>query len=493
MSTLLKISDATKSPVHFYLNLFSVTHFEKKRTTLNLPEKFHEEINFSKESTTTQWASYSEGYLRTHGFFVFKENLPPFELHEALRKALPMDALKKGTTQIDVSTLTSAESSFFLNAIGNLFSITDYKPTAFGKKNSAAQTTEKKSKDETLNIILKSKGSLRENENNFRTGYAEGKAINFVRELSDLPGNELRPLHYLQRLKGIAKDLKITLTFHDQKSLEKMGAGAFLAVVSANPSEPYGIAKLHHKPKNAKRKIALVGKGLCFDTGGYNIKTGDSMNGMHRDMNGSAVALALTKHLIEEHTDLEIETYLAIAENLISPSAYRPNDVVVASNGLSIEVVDTDAEGRMVLSDTLVLASKSKPDLIIDFATLTGAVMRALGTARSGVFSNHPRLMDATVKAGTECGERVWGFPIGEDYLSALESEIADIKQCGPGNFADHIYAATFLSQFVEKSVPWVHVDLASAENKGGLGLSAREVTGFGVRLGKKIIQNFLK
>ena len=490
------VRDARK-PAAYTLHVFNQKTIEKQKKTITLPEKFCDELIFEKKSTPFKFASFPEGYGRTSAFLILTDELSTFTLHETLRKSLPMDTLLKGSALINVATISAFESERVLNAVGNLFALASYSPERFGRGAVERSERMKKQNGKSIEIEIRSSGKAADAEKIFETGYREGSAINLVRKLSDLPGNELRPEHYLDRVKTLMKDHKITSTFYDQKALKKLNAGAFLAVVRANPSEPYGILKLHYKPnkkpKVSKKKVAIVGKGLCYDTGGYNIKVGESMFGMHRDMTGSAVALALTKHLIEEESEVEIETYLALAENLISPSAYRPNDVVTASNGVSIEVVDTDAEGRMVLADTLVMASNEKPDLIIDFATLTGAILRSIGTARSGIFSNSEKLLAVGLKAGNETGERVWSFPIGEDYMTGLESEVADIKQCGPGNFCDHIYAATFLSQFVENNVPWIHVDLSAESNKGGLGLSGRDVTGFGVRFGKRVIQSFLK
>ncbi len=277
------------------------------------------------------------------------------------------------------------------------------------------------------------------------------------------------------------------------KELKKRGAGAFLAVIKGDLNDRAGIAHLRYQGgKKSKKNIAIVGKGLCFDTGGYNIKTGDFMLGMHKDMTGSAVALSLFCALVELKVDYEVNVYLALAENLVSHEAYRPNDVVIASNGMSIEVVDTDAEGRMVLTDTLVMASESKPDLIIDFATLTGSVVRAIDTRRCGAYSNQLKVSQLAVNVGEQCGERVWNFPIGEDYNDALRSDIADIRQCSTSTSSDHIYAATFLSKFVSKKTPWIHIDLAADCNKGGLGIVSTETTGFGVRFGYYFISEFL-
>lgn len=427
------------------------------------------------------------GVDQNYTLIVFKKGIETFHFHEAIRKNFNFDGSKVSQLWVDLTHLNSEMSKIAINAIGNYLTICAYKAPQYGKK-----AEKKNEKQKLVDVYFDTKAKHTEIEKQFEHALLQGRSTNLVRFLAELPGNELRPVQYLEKIKKLAKFWGAQVQFLDQKTLEKRNANAFLAVVSANPNEPYGIVHLSYKPKKSSgKKIALVGKGLCFDTGGYNIKTGNYMFDMHRDMTGSAVALATFGLLCESETKDEVHAYLALAENLISPSAYRPNDVVIASNGVSIEVVDTDAEGRMALSDTLVLACENKPDLVIDFATLTGAAVRAIDTRRSATFSNNDSLLKQAHVSGDETGERVWGFPIGGDYWEGISSEIADVRQCGHGNSADHIYAATFLSSFVKPEIPWLHVDLSSEAHKGGLGLCAKEVNGFGVRLAEHVVNNF--
>jgi len=180
---------------------------------------------------------------------------------------------------------------------------------------------------------------------------------------------------------------------------------------------------------------------------------------------------------------VNIDCWLAIAQNLISPHAYKQNDVITSLNGTTIEIIHTDAEGRMVLADTLTLAAREKPDVMIDFATLTGSMHTALGSRYSGVFSNRDDLLEKALAAGKSSGERIWAFPSDADYDVELESRAADIKQCTLEGEADHILATRFLSRFVD-DVPWLHMDLSASNNKGGLGAIGSDVTGFGVSWG---------
>ena len=207
-------------------------------------------------------------------------------------------------------------------------------------------------------------------------------------------------------------------------------------------------------------------------------------------MNGSAVALGILYAATEARLPVKIDCWLAIAQNHIGPLAYKQNDVVKALNGTTIEIIHTDAEGRMVLSDTLTLASREKPELIMDFATLTGSMCTALGDRYSGILGNQPELLQQTIQAGVAAGERVCAFPSDDDYDEDLESNIADVKQCTLEGGADHILATRFLSRFIEGEVPWVHVDLSSSDRKDGLGAVASAVNGFGVGLGLQLIRS---
>jgi leucyl aminopeptidase len=267
------------------------------------------------------------------------------------------------------------------------------------------------------------------------------------------------------------------------------------AVDQGNPESSGGIYEISYIPKRSKNKnsVALVGKGLCFDTGGYDVKTNGYMISMKGDMTGSAVAISNLITAARLKLPLKMKAFLGVTENHISPRAYKPDDVVIAMNGVSIEVINTDAEGRMVLADTLALTCKSKPELIIDYATLTGAATIAIGTNYSAVFSNRENLHSKLQKAGVDSGERVWPFPIDPECAKALESPVADLIQCTKGRSPDHIMAAYFLSRFVEDTIPWVHVDLSAADRPGGLAHVDSMFTGFGVRWTMEFLKTHFK
>lgn len=310
-----------------------------------------------------------------------------------------------------------------------------------------------------------------------------------ARQLTMLPPNELTPAIYRERLARMADERGWQHEEYDMARLRAMGAGAFVAVAQGSMPQDAAIVHLAYRPQQAEKTVALVGKGICFDTGGHNLKPAKYMNGMHEDMNGSAVAVGILLAASRARLPLNIDCWLAIAQNHIGPGAYKQNDVVTALNGTTIEIMHTDAEGRMVLADTLTLASRAKPEFIMDFATLTGSMINALGNRYSGVLGNRPALLHQATEAGTAAGERVCAFPFDEDYEEDLESAIADIKQCTLESEADHVLAARFLSKFIEGDIPWLHVDLSSANRKGGLGAVANDVSGFGVGLGLEMLK----
>jgi leucyl aminopeptidase len=314
---------------------------------------------------------------------------------------------------------------------------------------------------------------------------ASARAGNLVRALTVLPPNKLDAPAYRRLLRQLARQHGLQFRWYAEPELKRLGAGAFLAVARGNAARDAGIAHLRWRagPRRRARApdVALVGKGILFDTGGVNLKPHRSMLEMHTDMAGSAVALACLVALSELKSAVAADAWLAISENNTGPTAYRPQEVVRASNGTTIQVIHSDAEGRMVLADTLSLAARTGPKLMIDFATLTGACVHALTERYSGVFTNRPEFAETLLAAGRISGERVWNFPLDEDFDGDLESSIADVLQCALDGKGDHILAARFLQRFVGE-LPWVHVDLSSATRRGGLAHVSTEITGFGVR-----------
>ncbi len=328
-----------------------------------------------------------------------------------------------------------------------------------------------------------------------RATQAAAAGNNLARWLAAQPPNILTAASYQALIKTLCAEHGLDYEFLSEAKLTKLGAGAFLAVSQGNPRRDAGIVRIRYRPKGTRRskdgpQVALVGKGILFDTGGTNLKPFKGMLDMHADMQGSGVALGTLLAMAQLEVPYTADAWLAITENRLAPDSYKSQDVITAANGKTIQTIHTDAEGRMVLADTLALASRTAPGMIIDFATLTGSCMHALGTRYSGVFSNRPAINNLAIEAGRRSGERVWPFPMDEDYDTDLDSAVADIKQCSPSAYADHILAARFLAQFVDGEIPWIHVDMSAGDRKGGLGPVASKFTGFGVRFALNLLHH---
>ncbi len=316
---------------------------------------------------------------------------------------------------------------------------------------------------------------------------AEIDGANLVRWLTALPANKLSAAAYREVLSALALRHGWEFEWLGEAQLRKLNAGAFLAVAQGNATPDAGIARLRYRPRGRgpgqdATDVALIGKGIIFDTGGTNLKTAPHMLDMHIDMAGSAVALAVLQALTQLKVAVNVDCWLAISENRTGPTAYKQRDVVTASNGVTIEIMHTDAEGRMVLADTLALAGREKPALMLDYATLTGACVYALSERYSGVFTNREALNDLLVRTGQASGERVWPFPNDPDFDDDLKSKVADVAQCSSSGEADQILAARFLQRFVPENTPWIHLDLAAVLRKDGLAHMPGGLTGFGVR-----------
>jgi leucyl aminopeptidase len=325
---------------------------------------------------------------------------------------------------------------------------------------------------------------------------AETKAYmtNQVRTLAVLPPNKLDSGQLVEYALARAKKLKVESNFVNADALKQMGAGAFTAVIQTVQSAG-GIVSL--KRPGTGKEICLVGKGVTFDTGGLDLKTDTSMLGMHRDMTGAAVALSAFEALIKIDKKSKISCYLAIGENLIGPNSYKPGEVLKMLCGQTVEIENTDAEGRLLLADTLTYAERElKPGaLIIDFATLTGSAADVLSTRWSLAMTRKEDLWPLIIKAGKRSGERVHPLPILEEFEDAVtsESKVADYSQCTNYGHAEHSFAGAFLAEFVQPEKHHIHIDLASETHEGGLGLVSSSESGFGVRWVVEFVDLFLK
>ena len=286
-------------------------------------------------------------------------------------------------------------------------------------------------------------------------GIIFGETMKFTRDLANEPAQNATPA----KLAEIAKNLDgIETKIYDREECEKMGMGAFLAVGQGSIQPPKFI-HMKYSCNNPKKRIALIGKGICFDSGGLDLKPPSSMLTMKDDMSGAACILGVMNALSKLQPQIEIHGIIAACENMPSGSSYKPGDILTAKNGKTIEVDNTDAEGRLTLADALCYACELKVDEVIDIATLTGACMVALGNTVSGIMGNNEELIQELIKTGEESGEKYWQLPMYKDYFNGLKSDIADMKNTG-SRYGGASAAGVFLQEFVE-GVKWAHIDVA--------------------------------
>lgn len=305
-----------------------------------------------------------------------------------------------------------------------------------------------------------------------------------ARELVNAPANEVTSVTMAETARQLADEYGLTIEILEREDCERFeqGMGAYLGVAQASDLPPKFIHLIYKPERTAKRKVAIVGKSLTFDSGGLNIKpTGSGIETMKMDMGGGAATLGAAKAIAQLKPDVEVHFICAATENMISGRAMHPGDILKAANGKTIEVNNTDAEGRLTLADALVFAEKLEVDAIVDLATLTGACIVALGNDIAGMWSTDKSLAEELTTASTMAGEKFWQLPLEEDYFEGLKSSIADMKNTGP-RAGGSITAALFLKQFI-KHTPWAHLDVAgpvwaeqanSINNKGATGFPVR-------------------
>lgn len=304
-----------------------------------------------------------------------------------------------------------------------------------------------------------------------------GDAITFARDLGNDPSNIVTPSHLASIAESIAKEAGMECSIMDRKAIEEAGMGLLAAVARGSSVEPRFIEMKYSSP-GAKKTIAIVGKGITFDSGGYSLKQSDNMYGMKDDMSGAGDVLAVMRALGKLKPHVNVTALIPATENMIGSRAIHPGDVFSSLSGKTVEVNNTDAEGRLVLSDAVAYANKLGVDEIIDLATLTGACVVALGKGLSGIFSNTQTLVDKLIKSGSSCGEELWQLPLYEDYIEELKSDVADLKNTG-GREGGAINGALFIKSFIAET-PWAHIDLSSATVSKDTPLARKGSTGAG-------------
>lgn len=329
-------------------------------------------------------------------------------------------------------------------------------------------------------VVLTSEASAL--QKGLELGAVFAEATNQARDMVNMPACDMTPRRMADEAKKIAKLPGLSVKILTKAEIEKLGMGLFLAVAVGSVEPPYFIHLQYRPTGKPKKKIAIIGKGVTFDSGGLSLKTAQSMETMKDDMSGSAAMVSVMKALSALKLPIEVHGFAAMTENMPSGSAERPGDIARSMNGKTVEILNTDAEGRLTLADALTYAQQQKPDLMIDMATLTGACVVALGELCSGILGNNQDLIDQLIHSGKKAGENLWQLPLMDEYKEELKSSIADLKNVG-GRWGGTINGALFLQEFVDSKVPWAHIDIAGPSwTEKGLDYCPRGGTGHIVR-----------
>ena len=319
-------------------------------------------------------------------------------------------------------------------------------------------------------------------------------SIYFLKELVSEPSNIIYPFTFAKRAQSQINNKTVSLSTLNKKRIMKIGLNCLLAVSQGSKREPI---VMEFKKVNSKKNVDIlfVGKGVCFDSGGISIKPSGGMEDMKWDMAGAAVTVSIIKYLSEIKTNFSYAGIVGLVENMPSGSAYKPGDIIKSYKGINVEVLNTDAEGRLVLADIITYGcEKFKPKVVIDFATLTGAIMVALGQHYAGLFCNDDKLAETLYKSGQDTNEKVWRMPLHDDFDKELNSPFVDLKNIGAGRYGGSVTAAQFLQRFVPKDTKWAHLDIAGTtwKNNGDI-MNNKGSTGFGLTLIADFINKYFK
>ncbi|MDQ2806233.1 MAG: leucyl aminopeptidase, partial [Chloroflexota bacterium] len=343
------------------------------------------------------------------------------------------------------------------------------------------RTQEREARRLTEIIVVAAKGDKRAAEQGLERGEQVAAGVNFARSLAEEPANILTPLVAAERVQAMAKAVGLDCEVLDEKALDKAGMHSLLSVALGSQWPARVVILSYRGNRSSKETLALVGKGVTFDSGGISLKSGENMHYMKYDMGGSAAVVGAMRAIAAVKPQSNVMGIVGFVENMPSGTANKPGDVVRAANGKTIEILNTDAEGRMVLADILDLARKRGATQLVDVATLTGAVVVALGHVASGALGAPQSWVDQVLTAAQAAGERTWQLPLFPEYMEQIKSNIADIANTG-GRGAGTITAALFLQQFVEDT-PWVHLDIAgTAWTERDLPYQAKGASGAAVR-----------
>jgi leucyl aminopeptidase len=462
---------------------------------LFVDEKFN--INTLKKHIFRTEFVYISDLLKTSDL---SKNLFVFE--PSSKKKIILISIKKNTESYDIENLGAEfynrinfgkKSEYFINAdsivsqnkqfIGHFLHGLKLKSYRFDK-----YKTKKDNRIVTINVVGNKNKFTSQSQIKFKS-IEEGSF--FARDLVSEPGNILHPDEYAKRINTLKKfGLKINI--YDEKKLKKLGMNALLGVGQGSIHGSYLVTMEWNGLKNNSKPLAFVGKGVCFDTGGYSLKPAKFMEDMTYDMAGSATVVGLMKNLAMRKAKINAVGVVGLVENMVSGNAQRPGDIVKSYSGKTIEILNTDAEGRLVLADALTYTEKKfKPKFIIDLATLTGAIIVSLGSEYAGLFSNNDKLSNQIINAGKKVEEKVWRMPLHKNYDKLINSKNADMQNINYVGGAGSTTAAQFLQRFILNKTPWAHLDIAGmAFSKYGGALNSGGATSYGVRLLNKLIED---
>lgn len=357
-----------------------------------------------------------------------------------------------------------------------------YRFDAIKRKKDVHDEQDEKKSIKRLTIAVADAAQLKEAEAGLAFGKALAAGVSLTKDLGNLPPNVCTPAYLAEQAQAMAKTYDFKAEVFDLPEIEKLGMGSFLGVARGSEQPPKLIVMQHLKGDKKQKPVVLVGKGITFDTGGISLKPGADMDEMKYDMCGAATVLGTFKAIAEMNLPLNVVGIIPACENMPDGRATKPGDILTSMSGLTIEVLNTDAEGRLILCDALTYAERFEPAAVIDIATLTGACVIALGHHATGLFSNNDSLANELLKAGETALDRAWHMPLWDEYQPQLDSNFADMANIG-GRAAGSITAACFLSRFAKK-YDWAHLDIAgtawkSGKEKGGTGRPVPLLTEF--------------
>ena len=470
-----------------------------KKTTNNhilfVNEKF--DVKPLKKYISNSENSYIADLLKNSDL---SKNLFVFELNS--KKKIVLISIKKNLKSFDIENLGSElylrlnygkNSNYVINTDtvnGKYENFVSYLLHGFKLKSYEFNKykTKKETRLITLNIIGNKNKPSTKDQLRFK---ALEEGIFYARDLVSEPGNVLHPDEYAKRLKFLKKHgLKVNI--YDDKKLKKLGMNSLLGVGQGSIRGSYLVTMEWNGLKNDSKPLAFVGKGVCFDTGGYSLKPAKFMEDMTYDMAGSATVVGLMKNLALKKAKINAVGVVGLVENMVSGNAQRPGDIVKSYSGKTIEILNTDAEGRLVLADALTYTErKFKPKFIVDLATLTGAIIVSLGSEYAGLFSNNDKLSKQLLDAGNKVKEKLWRMPLHENFDKLINSKNADMQNINYVGGAGSTTAAQFLQRFILNNTPWAHLDIAGmAFSKYGGALNSGGATGYGVRLLNQLIED---